>query len=222
MQFILPLVDEGRSQRHATTLHVMLAFLLFGIGIAGIALFFGFTVLSKNFITHGAYNSFLLFGIACLLVSIILLILSIYQKTWLRQKRNNFMFRLIELALLAISSVLFFINGWMMPALLFAGMIGVIVFAIIRERRGLATGHVLIDDLGITINSDSRTKKLPWPEIDNLIFRFGILTIECKDNTLIQRNIAKLDITQTDIAELPAFASTQIASGKLARPVNDW
>lgn len=219
MQFVLPLDEDARSQRHATTLHVMLAFLLFGIGIAGIGLFFGFTVMSPHFVTNGIYNSFLLFGIASLLASVTLLVLSVFQKTWLRRKQNNLLFRIVELVLLAASSVLFFTNGWRLPAVLFALMSAVVIFAIFRERRGETAGTVLIEERGITVNSDARIRKLLWKEIDHLIFRFGILTIECTDNTLIQRNIAGTDV---DPAQITLFARAQIEEAKAARPLNDW
>ncbi len=219
MQFILPLAKEDKAQRHATTLHVMLAFLLFGIGVAGIGMFLGFTVMTKNFLTHGAYRSFLFFGIACIVASIALLLLSVFQKTWLRRKQNNLIFRVIELVLLAGSSILFFSNGWKMPALLFALMSAVVIFAIIRERRAETAGNILIEDTGITIHSEARTRRLPWKEIDAVLLRFGILTIECAGNRLIQRNILSDNTSEILLAD---FCKERIATGKAARPANDW
>lgn len=220
MQFILPLEEDNRTLRHATTLHVMLAFLLFGIGVAGISMFFGFTVMSRDFITNGAYNSFLYFGIACMLVSIALLLLTFFQKTWLRQKQNNLIFRIVELVLLAGSSVLFFTSGSRMPALLFALMSAVVVFAILRERRAGIAGNVVIEESGITISSDARTRRLPWQEIDAVLLRFGILTIECAGNRLIQRNIQHHHTPPE--AALSSFCNEKIAAGKANRPANDW
>ncbi len=219
MQFVLPLEEEGRSQRHTTTLHVMLAFLLFGIGIAGIGMYLGFTVMSKNFITNGIYNSFLFFGIACLLASVALLLLSIFQKTWLRQKQNNLLFRIIELVLLAGSAVLFFMNGWKMPAILFGIMSAVVVFAIIREKRTAQAGNILIDHSGITLHGDVRTRKLEWKEVESVLLRFGILSIECTENRLIQRNIAANNI---DVNTLSSYTNEQIEAAAKERVLNDW
>jgi MFS family permease len=219
MQFILPLDEEVKTLRHATALHVMLAFLIFGIGVAGVGLFFGFTVMTKNFETHGAYRSFLIFGIGCIVAAIVLLSLSVFQKTWLRRKQNNLIFRIIELLLLVVSSSLFFANGWRMPAVLFGLMSAVVIFAIYRERRAEAGGKVLIEEAGITISNDVRTRKLLWKEVDTVLIRFGILTIECTDNRLIQRNILTGTTNETALIH---FCKEQIEAGKAARPVNDW
>lgn len=218
MQFILPLHEDARTQRHATTLHVMLAFLLFGIGVATEGLYW-FTSVSPNFKAFGAYKPFLFFGIACLAASIVLILLTVFQKTWLREGKNNLLFRIIEMVLLATSSVLFFMNGWNMPALLFGLMGAVVVFAILRERRTAESGRVSIDDAGIIVSTAARTRKLAWNEVESVLLRFSILTIECKDNRLIQQNIAG---NTANAAALMDYSKEKIEAAKAVAVGNDW
>lgn len=216
MQFILPVQEDGVSQRHATTLHIMLAFLLFGIGAAAIGLFW-FTSVSPAFQQHGgAYKPFIFFGIAALLGAACIILLSVFQKNWMRQERNSLIFRGVEFILLAVSSVLFFINKWNMPAALFGIMALVVIFAIIRERNQAKAGNITIDAGGVRL----RGRKIDWKDIENVLFRFGTLTVEMKGNKIIQQNIGA---TTTDGKALEHFSREMIETHKVAAVAeNDW
>ena len=217
MQFVLPVTENGVRQRHSTTLHMMLAFLLFGIGVTVEALYWFMTV-SKNFEKTGPYKPFLFFGIACLLVAVVIIILNFFQKSWLRKESNNLLFRGIELLLLATSSLLFFINGWKSPAILFGVMTAVVVFAIIREKAGSRAGGIVIDDKGVQFNKSGRTKSLDWREIESVLLRFGVVTIEYADNHLLQENIGQ---PIPDATLLEAYCKEKIESHRSER-LKDW
>jgi hypothetical protein len=98
-------------------------------------------------------------------------------------------------------------------------MSAVVIFALIRERRGEASGNIIIEEAGIVINGDARTRKLLWTEIDAVLLRFGILTIECADNRLIQRNIADSTINAASVTQ---YCIEKIEASKAARVANDW
>lgn len=216
MEFVLPVSDRGVQQRHTTTLHVMLAFLLFGIGVTCEALYW-FTSISPKFATTGAYQPFLFFGLACIAGSVAILLLTIFQKSWLRKERNNLLFRLIELALLVLSSALFFLHGWKSPAILFGLMSAVVIFALVRERMAGIGSNITIDEKGIFLPLASRNKFLPWREIASVILRFGILSIEYTGNHLMQQNIGD---PMPDAAALEAFCREQVELHKSER--SDW
>ena len=218
MQFVLPVLENNVRQRHTTTLHIMLAFLLFGIGITCEALYW-FTATSPKFGKLGAYQPFLYFGIACIAGSAAILLLNFFQKSWLRKEQNNLLFRIIELGLLGISSVLFFLNGWKMPAALFGIMTLVVIFAIVREKNAAKTGKIIIDESGILLQLSARSKIIGWKEIDAVLLRFGILTIEYADNHLFQQHIGK---PAPDTAVLEQYCTEKIEAHKLARVANDW
>ena len=211
-------MDSGVQQRHTTTLHVMLAFLLFGIGIVCGGLYW-FTSVSPVFKSFGSYKPFLFFGIACLLASIAILVLTIFQKKWLREERNNLLFRLLELVLVGSSSLLFFLNKWMMPASLFGLMSAVIIFAIIRERRASQSGHIIIDEKGIAMHLATRSRLFNWKEIEGVLLRFGTLTVEFADNKMIQQNIAAVNINNQ---ELEDFSRQKVEQYRTERINDNW
>ena len=215
MQFVLPLQDDGVSQRHSTTLHIMLAFLLFAMGISALGLFW-FTWISKNFEkVGGAYYPFLFFGVLALLGATAILLLSIYQKAWLRKENNNLLFRVIELGLLAVGSVLFFLNKWNMPAALFALMAAVVVFAIWREKNTNKAGNIIIDDTGIKV----RNRIIMWKDINTVLLRFSTLSIEMAGNKLMQENIGH---GAPPANELEAYCMQKVEANKIVAVANDW
>jgi apolipoprotein N-acyltransferase len=215
MQFTLPLQEDGVSQRHATTLHIMLAFLLFGIGSAAIGLFW-FTSVSPAFEQYGgAYMPFIFFGVAAILASIAIVSLSVFQKSWMRKERNSLIFRIVEFGLLAISSVLFFLNKWNMPAALFGLMALVVVFAIVREKGRLKAGQIMVDAAGIKLPG----RQIDWKEINNVLLRFGTLTIELNGNKVIQQNIGT---PAPDAPKLEGYCREMIETHKVVTVDNDW
>jgi hypothetical protein len=214
MQYILPIQDNGTAQRHSATLHIMLAFLLMALGIASLVLFW-FTWISPTFAhSGGAYIPFLVFGILSVCFSITILVLTIFQKNWVQQQRNNKALRFVELGLLAGGGIIFLLNNWKLPAALFGLMAAVVVFAIIQESGSAKKGAVLIDETGITFPR----KKLDWKEVKRVILRFGTLTVDLNGNKLLQQNIAAHTIA---VHELEAFCSQQIETNKVA-VVKDW
>lgn len=215
MQFILPVQKDGVSQRHATTLHIMLAFLLLGIGIAAIGLFW-FTTVSPAFEQHGGgYKPFIFFGLAAILASIAIISLSVFQKGWMRKERNSLIFRIVEFGLLAVSSILFFINHWNMPAALFGLMSLVVVFAILRERRAAGSIQIGIDETGVQLPG----RVITWTNIENVLLRFGTLTIELNGNKVIQQNVAAPGV---DAPALEDYCRKMIDTHKVVTVDNDW
>ena len=62
-----------------------------------------------------------------------------------------------------------------------------------------------------------RRSSLAWNEIEQVILRFGILTIDCTDNHLYQWNVNTPDFSKE---ELEAYCTKQVMENKGKK--SDW
>ena len=217
MEYVLPLQEADTSQRHTTTLHMMLAFILFGIAVCCVGLYW-FTSVSPNFKGH-AYTPFILFGAVSFVMSIVLVWLTISARSWMKQKGNNVALRIAELVLMLVAAGLFYSIGWKMPALLFGVMSAVLVFALFNERRSSAIPQAFFDEKGILIEG-SRGKNLDWAKIERIRLKHTILTISLRDNSIIQRNIAPG--TPVAAPDFEQWCATRIEAHAHEQPAAIW
>jgi len=97
--------------------------------------------------------------------------------------------------------------GWfLMPkALLIAG---VYLIAALFERQVKFPYEIAFDTAGIVINSFPK-KHYPWSAIQNALIKDDIITIDFKNNRLIQKEINE-PVTEAVSAEFNAFCAQQI------------
>ena len=204
--YTLPLATANRSRRYATMLHLMIACMLTGMGIACVCLYW-FTTVSPKFDSSGAVVPFLIFGILCILTGFAIWGLNIFGKSWLRRKQNNLLFRLLELLLLGGGAILFLLNGWQVPAALFGLMAAVMVYAIFQERGGEGQAMAYFTEKGIDLHTAGRKRLLLWTELESVILRHGILTINTVENKMWQLDVVPAGIDATAVQE---YARQQI------------
>ena len=65
----------------------------------------------------------------------------------------------------------------------------------------------------------SRKRFLEWQEVENILFRFSIITIDCYDNRLFQWNIKAIDF---DLEDFKKFCARQIERNKKTRKNLNW
>lgn len=215
MQFELSLAgNEAASTRRITTLHLMLAFVLCGLG-AGCLVLYWFTKVSPKFTV--AYRPFLAFGICSLLAGLGIAAISVFYRAWLLKGRRNALLRLAEGSFIAMACLLFALSGQKVPATIFGIVAVVIAAAALWEIRSPKTQSILIDESGISLPKGGSRKKLRWSEIESLLLRHSILSIELSGNRLIQHNIQASD-TGNEILE--AFSAARIKQYEKERVAN--
>lgn len=217
MQFVLPLMpaDTGATRR-MTTLHLMLALVLCGIGAGSLVLYW-FTTISPNF--KQAYTPFIWLGILSLLLGAGIFTAAIFYKKWLREGKRSLSLRLLEVLAVIGASLTFAFAGQAKPALLFGIIALAILAAAIWELRKPATPQALIDEQGIRLPKGGLIRLLPWTEIDKVLVRHGILSIELDGNRLLQRNL--LPGMHHEAAAIEDFCKEQSAEAAQKR-VPDW
>jgi hypothetical protein len=217
MQFVLPLMpaDNGSSRR-MTTLHVMLALVLCGIGAGSLALYW-FTAISPNF--KKPYAPFVLLGVASLLLGLGIIAAAIFYKSWLRAGKRSLGLRIIEIVMMGGASGTFAFAGQTRPAWLFALIAAAILLAALWEMRKPAAAHAVMDEKGIRLPKGGIMRLIPWSEVDKVLVRHGILSIELSGNRLLQRNLAAG--SRPDAAAIEAYCGEQAAAAAVTRSA-DW
>ena len=220
MHFDLPLAEEKVKQRQVITLHLIVSFALMTTGL--------FLLLLKSFFSTlpaekvASLMSFTIskgWGIVILLAGMGLMAVILAKSRWLTDKKVNRTVRAVELMVILSLSAFAVMNELYTPALLYGLIAAAILFAIYWESVSDNTLYIHINDKGIKLPLTSRKKFVEWWEIEQVLLRFGILTIDCHDNRLFQWNIGSVNF---DKEELQRFCSEHIAANKEKRKKYAW
>jgi hypothetical protein len=122
------------------------------------------------------------------------------------------------LAIAAIVAIYSATQHWKFPTGMFGVLSAGLLFALYWERKAGGTLYVHIDDTGLRLPV-VRQRSLTWVEVDQVVFRFGTLTINTADNHLFQWNIA---IPDFDNEIFEAFCSAKIEENRGKRRNDDW
>lgn len=199
-----------------TTLHIMLALVLCGIGAGSLVLYW-FTTVSPKF--SKPHTPFIVLGACCLLVGIAIIAISIFYKNWLHSGRRNLRLRILEIACVAGACLTFALAGQTRAAMLFGIMAVAILAAVIWELRKPAEAQVLIDEKGIRMPRSGIMRLLPWSDVEKVLVRHGILSIELQGNRRVQLQLKPG--SQPDAAAIETYCTEKAAEGAVARS-NDW
>ena len=115
--------------------------------------------------------------------------------------------RIIELILFVIFTVIALRYQVIYPAIIFGIVCVALIYALFWENK---TGerNVIINEVGI-LTPKANTDPLKWHEIQHVVLRFGIITIDCLDNRLLQWNIQDITFDEDIFSE---FCKAQIAA----------
>jgi hypothetical protein len=208
MNFRLPLVEEKLKRQQVIALHLIVSFVLIASG--------AFAFLYQYFLTNIPPEKrvkviempfSLQWGAFILLAGFALLALIIFKNSLLMNQSKNVMFRIVELLVMVGFGAFAVINSYWMPAAIFGIVAGAIVFSLFWEGSRDNTLYIDINERGIKLPITSRRRQLSWEEINQVLFRFGILTIDCEDNRLFQWNIRE---TALDKEKFEQFCKEQV------------
>jgi hypothetical protein len=203
MVYDLPVADEKVKPHQVTTLHMIcaLAFIVTG----AIIVVYNYTIP--------------MWGAAILCAGILLTVLVMAKNKWVISRSVNPVIRAMELLIAGCIAAYAVFMQWKFPAGIFGVLCAVIVFAFFWERSATDRQSVHLDKEGIKLPSTSRKRFKPWTEVEQVLLRFGILTINCTDNSLLQWNIIGNE-TEDEIFE--AWCNAQVEENKSKRRNDDW
>ena len=203
MQFLFSLKEKSNKRKYIISLHLIVCFVLLITGIFEVLLFVFFEKSAQKEFAH--FQLLKTGGMITFLLGLILLIFLIVKNKWLTNKKINAVLRSIELLLFISFTILALQYGIVYPAFIFGGISATLFFALFWENKA--------EKLVVTISEKGiRTPKhfLEWHEIEALIYRHQILTINTVDNHLYQWETYQGD---TDEALLEEFCKAKIAAG---------
>ena len=202
MVYDLPLVEEKVKPHQVTTLHLVSSFAFIGAGAI---------IVIYNYTIPG-------WGLALLITGILILGLTIVKNKWITSAKVNPAIRILEL-LIAISVGMYsYFQQWKFPVVIFSILSAALAFSIYWERNSDNILYVHVDDDGLKLPV-VRRRFIPWKEIDNVVFRFGTLTINCLDNHLFQWTIAEQTI---DPETFEVFCKRKVDENAKRRRNDEW
>jgi hypothetical protein len=142
-----------------------------------------------------------IWGAAILTAGILLTVIVIAKNKWVISPKINPAFRIIELGI-AIAIAYYSL-----------------LFAILLEASSAKPLSVHLDKDGIKLPSTSRKRFRRWTEIEEVILRFGILTINCTNSTLLQWTITG---EEPDPEIFEAWCAAQVEENLSKRINDDW
>lgn len=212
--FELPLTEQKVKPHQVTALHLIVAFSLLGVG--GLCYLLG---VYTQIWSRTAFGSGTLPAIASLTLAVIMFLVIFLKNKWLRRPAVNRAFRVVELCLTLAMLAGALALKWWAPAAVAGVLAAAILFALYWENNSRSRLVIKVDTEGIKLPITSRKRGISWPDVNNVLLRYGILTIDCADNSLYQWNIGQVSI---DRERFEAFCQENIAAGMSKRGKNDW
>jgi hypothetical protein len=134
-------------------------------------------------------------------IAIAILVISIFRKHFLMSIERNQLFRVIEAAFITMAALHFFKYGFTITGIGFIATAIFLLFMLMIENQVLGGFKIVVSDNGVTRNTGLQKKTIPWSEIQNVMVRDGILTVDLKNNYLMQSKIA----ARMSFAEIEEF-----------------
>jgi hypothetical protein len=204
MVYDLPLEEVKVKPHQITTLHLLCALAFIGTG--AIIAVYNYTIPA--------------FGVLLLIAGLALAGITIFKNKWTISNQITPRLRIAELLISVLVVILSLVEHWAkFPAVIFGGLAVAVLFAIYWERTTGGALFIHIDNDGIKLPVTARKRFLAWTEIEQVVLRFGTLTIDCADNRLFQYNITETD-ADSDILE--AYCKAQVAENIEKRRKDDW
>ncbi len=203
MAYDIPVLDEKVKPHQVTTLHMIcaLAFIVAGV----ITLRYSYTIAA--------------WGAVMLGIGILITILVMARNKWVISKQVNPLMRIFELFIAISIEVYSIVFQYKFPTVIFGILIAALLFGLLWERTAGDQLSVHLDEEGIKFPTSSGNRNKPWKEVEEVIHRFGILTINCTDNSLLQWNTNSPAI---DNKSFESWCSTMVEEGKTKRRNDDW
>lgn len=222
MHFIIPILTRTRDKTSLNTaLHLIVVFTLLITGV--------FLLLYKSVweslppgesaqlttLPFSGWQGWMIMALGLMLLFFVLR----NNKATLRPEVNNLL-RMAELTIMAGFAVFCYTHQMTMPGVVFTLVSLLIGYSFFQDKAGNDQPEVVIDTNGIDLPGRGLRKKLEWREVNGVMLRHGVLTIDCVDNRLFQWNTVKTN--EHNLAGFEEFCSTQVEQSKPLRSNNDW
>jgi hypothetical protein len=177
----IPLEGKQVKKNQVTGMHLMAGFLLIVMGM--------FTWLVPNDIKQEEFIFLNWAGLSYAFLGIAIVIICIFFNKRIIQTKANFTLRILEVCALTLVLIYSLMQKWYLPAGYSGAALLGIILAFYWEKSGKQSRVATVHDDGLHIPRLGRNNLLLWQDINRVLFRHNILTIDCKDNRLIQLTV---------------------------------
>lgn len=212
-QFVLPIQGQRVKKNQVTAIHLMAGLLLLAMG--------SITWILPNQLKDSNLSFINYAGMTYALCGLLLLFICIFLNKAIIQSKANFSLRILEMLLFLPILIYALFQQWYLPATYATAAIIAIVLAYYWEKRGEQTKNAYISTKGIKLPLAGKNGTLQWQEINNIMLRYNILTIDCKNNRLIQLHLSTENTAIPPTINLEQFCTEQILINK-DKVINDW
>lgn len=185
---------EGKQlkRNQVTGMHLMVGFLLIAIGVVTWAV--------PDTVKQTALHFLNYVGLVYLFLGVIIVIVCMFFNKRIIQTQANTALRIIEIIALSIILIYSLSKSWYLPAgYSITALLGIIA-ALYFEKIGKKDKKAFFNEEGIFIEGFFVKKRTSWEDIRNVILKHGILTIDKRNNKLLQLNISKNNINKEFVA----------------------
>ena len=220
MNFELPLTEEKVKRQQVITLHLIVTFTLLATSVCLLLVRFLINSLSEE--QRSQLQGFSLPVSRSILVGmagLALLGLLLFRNAWLTSPRINRIVRFAELFMVLGMASFAAYYGMMVAALIFGVVSAAVFFAVYWEGIADNTLYISVSERGIRLPVTYRKKFLDWWEVEQVLLRFGVVTIDCCDNRLFQWNIRDINF---DKEYFQRFCLEQITASREKRRKYAW
>lgn len=214
MQFEIPIIEERGKKSYIITLHLLVCFLLIVTGIFEVLLHLFFAKTAGAKFPH--FTLLKIGGVLTFILGLALLSIIIFKNKWLIKPTVNKTLRITEFIIFISFALVAWNYDVQYPALIFGITAAALLYGLYWENQAIDK-KVIIGEKGISLPKAGRNF-LHWQEVQRVLLRHGIITIDCLDNHLFQWNIQSFSFDEEIFSE---FCKAQIAAGVKDRK-KDW
>ena len=183
MVFNITIENKEKRLQKAHAMHIMAGLLVLVYGIRG---FYDLPNTSMQLYT-------------ALPASVVILFIAIFQKRRLQNIDTNRIFRVLEAAFVFMGALHFYkYHIVFLAVLFFIASVGILFLSMLESQ--LLNGYdIIVDEKGVTRPGiGKQTKTIPWNEINNVIAKDRILTVDLKNNYLMQSKFTNF-MTESEV-----------------------
>jgi hypothetical protein len=207
------LLEGKRLKRNQITgMHLMVGFLLIGIGIV--------TWSVPNTVKQTALDFLNYFGMIYALLGFLIIIICILFNRKVIQTKANTIIRIIEMMALLLMLIFSVYKKWYLPVGYSSAALLGIILTYILEANNKKDKKATFNETGVKIPGLGSNSNRPWSAIKNIILKNNILTVDFRNNKLYQAHLSKNNksLNQEDFV---AFAKEKITQN-IDNYKEDW
>jgi hypothetical protein len=191
--FDIAIENKARRVRQAIGVHIMAALLLCCYGLAALSTLPQVQLQLFTALPLGLGIFYLVF----------------FKKQLLMQSQVTKNIRLVEAAFVSMAAVAYFKQQHYLVAIFFALSAILLLVTLVAEQQLYKGYRVVIDDKGITRLVGSANKFIAWHEVDNVVINHNILTVDLKNNYLMQSKFTNY-FTEADIEKFNSYCQVYL------------